>query len=273
VYRSAIALKLASLWQLNSLDIANQLVASLPTSSQDTASQSGLDFGVEVVPPGWINFRLSDPGLATWLQHMIQIPASKGEGELGRGGAEEEDMGTRGRGDAGNRSGILFVSSSSLSFPKDAPNLFPLQYAHARCCSILRLAHWQSLIKLQDLDFKTLSWQLVEPKPIPWLEDDQGTHIGQGVLRLVHPTERRLIAQLLDLQAAISDSEHLSLIKLGNSLSKAFEQFYSSCRIFGEVKTQNPTLAQARLGLVAITQAMLRSLLEDQLGVSAPVEL
>jgi arginyl-tRNA synthetase len=134
------------------------------------------------------------------------------------------------------------------------------------------LAHWQGLIKLQDLDFKSLSWQLVEPNPIPWL-DDQGTDTEQAVLRLVHPTERRLITELLDFQAAISDSDQLSLVKLGNSLSKAFEQFYSSCRILGEVKTQNPRLAQARLGLVGITQAMLRSLLEDQLGVSAPVEL
>ncbi|HAA27820.1 MAG TPA: hypothetical protein DCE56_09335, partial [Cyanobacteria bacterium UBA8553] len=75
VYRSAIALKLASLVQQPALDIANQLVASFPISNQNTTESMCLNFRVEVVSPGWINFRLSEQSLATWLQHLIEIPS------------------------------------------------------------------------------------------------------------------------------------------------------------------------------------------------------
>jgi hypothetical protein len=244
LYRSAIALKLAPLWQLPVLDIAHQLVASFLTINQDTTGQICLDFSIEVLSSGWIEFRLSDWGLATWLQHGIyafaplapQPPLIKGE----------------------------YVSPDKF---------FPVQYAHARCCSLLRLAHTQGLIKLRDLDFNTVSWQLVEPNPIPWLNDDQGADTGQLLLRLVHPAERRLIAHILDVQDVISDQAQLSEVKLATALSIVFERFYSSCRIWGEVKSQTPKLAQARLGLVVLTQALLRSLLQDYLGVPAPIEL
>jgi arginyl-tRNA synthetase len=270
VYRSAIALKLAPLWQLPPLDIANQLTASFLTTSQDNATQRCLDFSVEVVFPGWINFRLSDRGLASWLQQLIQISPCWEEGELGRGEAGER--GRKSNKGALDRLHITYQGQLDER-PKNAHNLFPVQYAHARCCSLLRLAHTEGLIKLRDLDFKTLSWQLVEPNPIPWLNDDQREETRQVLLRLVHPAERRLIAQLLNLQDEISDQGQLSGVKLATTLSNAFEKFYSSCRIWGEVKTQTPKLAQARLGLVGVTQGLLRSLLQDQLGVSAPVEL
>jgi arginyl-tRNA synthetase len=82
-----------------------------------------------------------------------------------------------------------------------------------------------------------------------------------------------LIAQMLDVSDIISDQGQLSCLKLASTLSNALESFYSNCRIWGEVKTQTPKLAQARLGLVAITQGLLRSLLQEKLGVPAPVEL
>jgi hypothetical protein len=39
------------------------------------------------------------------------------------------------------------------------------------------------------------------------------------------------------------------------------------------VKIHDPELAQARLGLLIATQLVLRSVLEDKLGIVAPVEL
>ncbi|NEP58605.1 MAG: hypothetical protein F6K31_16565 [Symploca sp. SIO2G7] len=109
--------------------------------------------------------------------------------------------------------------------------------------------------------------------PIPWLKEAQGLDGEVLHLRLVHPAERRLIAQIIDVQDALINQSQLQGIKLARELSKAFEQFYSSCRIWGEVKSQAPQLAQARLGLVAVTQILLRSLLQEQLGILAPVEL
>lgn len=256
VYRSAIAFKLAPLAQRPALDIANQLVASFPTSNQNTTESMCLDFSVEVVSPGWINFRLSEQSLATWLQHLVEI-SSLGDGKQAEmGSLEMLDRNHREQLDKGQKS---------------RQNLFLLQYAHARCCSVLRLAHQQGLIKLRDLDFKTLS--LIEPHPIPWLNDDHQTNTGQMRLQLVHPAERCLITQILDLLDEISDSEQRHLAKLAIALYNAFENFYSSCRIWGEVKTQTPKLAQARLGLVGVTQVSLRSLLQDQLSVPAPLEL
>ncbi len=282
VYRCAIALKLSPLWQLPASDIANQLVASFPTISQYTAGQIYLEFSVEVVFPGWINFRLSEQSLATWLQHLVQIsPVRLNRVDYSslkvqtRGGAGDQSFSKEGKKlDQGSSDGLDITHQGQLDDTlKDVPNLFPVQYAHARCCSLLRLAHRQGLIKLRDLDFNTSSGQLVQPNPIPWLNDDQGADTGQIRLRLVHPAERRLIAQMLDVSDIISDQGQLSYLKLATALSHAFESFYSSCRIWGEVKTKTPKLAQARLGLVAITQGLLRSLLQEKLGVPAPVEL
>lgn len=242
LYRSAIAFKIAPLWQLPVRDIANQLVASFLRSNWDSTDQIYLDFSLEVLASGWIDFRLNDQGLATWLQHRTYAFAPPD-------------------------SPLPLLKSVSPD------NFFPLQYAHARCCSLLGLAHTQGLIELRDLNFNTVNWQLVEPNPIPWLNDNEGGATGQVRLRLVHPAEQRLIAQILDVQDVMSKQSQRSAVKLATALSKAFEKFYSSCRIWGEVKSQTPKLAQARLGLVLLTQALLRSLLEDYLGVPAPAEL
>jgi arginyl-tRNA synthetase len=277
VYRSAIALKLAPLWQLSALDIAHQLMASFPTINQDDSEQMSLDFNIEVVSPGWINFRLSDRTLAAWLQHLIQIPPLLSNpmpcSLSGQKGKRERKINNE------YSSGLDLSDKEQVhTTPKDVRNLFPVQYVHARCCSLLRLAHQQGLIKLRDFDLKThtCTWQIVEPNPIPWLNDDQGVATEQMPLRLVHPAERGLIAQLLDLQDEVGYPDQVNCancVKRASALSNAFERFYSSCRIWGEVTAETPKLAQARLGLVGVTGGSLKSLLQDQLAVPAPIAL
>lgn len=164
------------------------------------------------------------------------------------------------------------LQGQPLKRAKDAQNLFPIQYAHARCCSLLRLGHRQGLIELSDSDCQHPNWQIIEPNPIPWLKDDPTMKSCQGGLWLQHPAERHLIDQLLESCDRISDPNLVNGVKIANTLSHAFETFYSTCRIWGEVKTQTPKLAQARLALVGVTQRVLRSLL-DRLGVMAPSEL
>jgi len=258
MYRCAIALQLAPLWKLPALDIAYQIMASLSTLSQDTG-KIVLDLSVEVIDPGWINLRLSDRTLATWLQHLstdlLDLPVLRSDSV---NGSLSEISGGRHK-----------LPPSPPQPTQSSKNLFLVQYAHARCCSLLRLAHQQGLIQLRDLEFKTPSGQFLKPNPIPWLNDDYGVTKPMG-LRLGRPAERSLIAQILNGVDQMINPSHRQGLKLASALSNGFESFYSSCRIWGEV---NPTLAQARLGLVGVTQVLLRSLLQDQLGFPAPVEL
>jgi arginyl-tRNA synthetase len=65
----------------------------------------------------------------------------------------------------------------------------------------------------------------------------------------------------------------VNYFKLANTLSEAFQIFYSQCRIWGEVKIEQPKLAQARVGLILATQSLLRFILENFLNAIAPLEL
>ena len=62
--------------------------------------------------------------------------------------------------------------------------LFAIQYAHARCCSLVLLAHREGLIKLREpLSDVSLAFRnVVSRQQIPWLNCDEK-------LRLNHPDE------------------------------------------------------------------------------------
>ncbi|WP_339383885.1 DALR anticodon-binding domain-containing protein [Fortiea sp. LEGE XX443] len=204
---------------------------------------SGDVFNVKIVPPGWIYLELTHPFLATWLQNLAMEYMS----EAGK-------MGT----------GEITPKSQSQN-----PSIeFAVQYAHARCCSLVFLAHREGLIKLRE-PLPSPAWQLVTTESIPWLNYD-------NQLCLHHPAERALITQLVrvvdDLVCSDVD-DAINWHKVSLELSKTFENFWCQCRIWGEVKISSLELAQARLGLVMATQRLLSFLLLEKLGVSAPLEL
>nr|WP_277922589.1 DALR anticodon-binding domain-containing protein [Coleofasciculus sp. FACHB-1120] len=153
-------------------------------------------------------------------------------------------------------------SQFPITCPQPLSSLSKVQYIHARCCSLLRLGHREKIIQLKD----SPALRLIYPEPIPWLTAD-------SKLQLVHPAERRLIAQLLGLLDELRDMNQPKWGKRAFDAAQAFETFYSECRIFGEVKTQTPHLAQARLGLVGGTRTILKFLLQHRLGILAPIEL
>ncbi|HEY9876794.1 MAG TPA: DALR anticodon-binding domain-containing protein [Candidatus Obscuribacterales bacterium] len=259
VYKSAIALQIASLYRLPALEIATKLADYLSLSGQESADQPVLNLIIKVVNPGWIYFQLTDQAIATWLQHLIQTPPNL---------LTQGDFENRGEGETVPDSHAQITLS-----------IFPVQYAHARCCSILRLGHQQGIIRLSNHTQKH-SWRVFEPNPILLLN-------AAGQLHLVHPAERRLITHLLGVLDALSASSQATrsgfpcpsgayeqnFVKLGYSLSDAMLNFYRCCRIWGEVQTQTPHLAQVRLGLVKISQSFLWLILQDRLGVLAPLEL
>lgn len=213
--------------------IALQLAPKLGISPLDLAREwvarlpETEDFAVSVTHPGWIDCQLTDVGLARWLQQWTRCPDS----------------------------------TPNTRVPPPA-NPFPLQYAHARCCSLLRLAEDEGLI---DLRMGRDDIEIVAPAPLPWLDDT-------CALRLQHPAERVLIGQSIAIVDALENLDEI-LSKQAMKLGAAFEGFYSQCRILGEVKTRDPALAQARSGLVTVTQTVLKSLLEDHFGLPAPMEL
>lgn len=237
VYVSAIALKLAKTWQQTPQAIAAQLAETLEPLCWP-------DFTVKAAPAGIIELELTDAGLAFWLQRLAQNFLPLPEYRI-------------------------------LSPVVCADRLFPIQYSHARCCSLLRMAHRDRLISIAQPDVTTAPqiWSLAAPNPIPWV--DKGDR-----LRLVHPAESNLISQLLTVLDNLSPiwevenrEKPVNYLKLANNLSESFQTFYSQCRIWGEVKTEQPKLAQSRLGLVLATQSLLRFILEELLNAVAPIEL
>ncbi|MEO0373231.1 MAG: DALR anticodon-binding domain-containing protein [Cyanobacteria bacterium P01_A01_bin.17] len=237
---SAVALQLAS--QPSAAEVAQALLAAVPVTQ-------GLKLWVKA--PAWIYGQFSADAIATHLQQLTaQSPH------------------------------LLFPNQAALDASFSDPLLFPVQYAHARCCALLYLAQREGLIDLQsgEQGFPTTS------TPISWCT-------VQGQLRLQHPAEQTLIRALLDFPGALQTPKqawrsdqwpgvplpwplvHQRLARYTQRWGEDFLHFYRDCRIFGEVSQQNRALSQARLGLIAATQRVLAFLLQDLLHLMAPREL
>ncbi|MBD2603345.1 glutamate acetyltransferase [Scytonema hofmannii FACHB-248] len=248
LYISGVALQLSKSQNRKGIDIACAIASHL-------SSNCGDEFIIEIVPPGYIHFVLTDPILAACLQQLVQGMGERGgqgEGGTRRGGDKEK-----------GGQGETKIENSS--------HLFAVQYAHARCCSLMRLAQQEKLIQFGDNNVNTGSamGSVISPNPIPWLNSDRK-------LRFSHSASRRLISELVqvvdDLEFQFAAGS-VNWEKAAINLSQAFEAFWCNCRIWGDVKITSPELSQARLGLVIATQSVLRFLLEEKLGVFALVEL
>jgi hypothetical protein len=262
LYSSAIALKLAKPCGQTALELANAIAAQVSQEvSQEAIAQTLSEqlepegsswilrnFTVKAELSGWLYFELSSAGLATWLQLLAQAAQQTVP--------QERDLISQLFTPA---SGSPNSSAFSSSHVFDS---FPVQYAHARCLSLLRLAHEPGLVPG--------NW-------VPWLN-------ALGELRFSHATEHSLIFALIDtvdelltlIEAAIAQSLppawQLRVERLAATLAQAFLNFYDACRFWGEVQQQDPALVQARLGLVLATQPLLQLMLQGLLGLSAPSE-
>ena len=233
VYRCAIAFPLGNYWHLSPLTVAQNLQEFLLITNVTSTTKPILGFKVRVVSPGWIDFHLSDRSLAVWLEELVDWVSQDGEN----------------RGDGGDRGD---------------ENLFVIQYAHARCCSLLRLGHQEKLIKIK---YNYSVWEIVKPIKFAWVDT-------KDIFWFKHPTEKSLLIQLLIVvEELITNSQKVNWVKLAGNLSEAFLDFWAECRIYGEVNQKTPKLAQARLGLVALVQYFLYRILRDKLDVSPLTKL
>lgn len=252
LYISGIALKLEKLWCQSPLEIATSLAPLIPVSP---------DFTVTVVAPGWIHLQFTDTGIANFLQSLGQNAYGQWGEASGAKGVLPENI------DDPTDTSLLHSSKSeaknsklnsqnSAAKTQQSKSVFQIQYANARCCSLLRSACQEGLI---------VPYQLA--RDISWLDE-------QDQLRLKERRELVLISRLMaTLDALDRRPERGKILKLAAALADDFQKFYSACRIWGEVKQENLDLARARLGLVLGTHKLLRCLLEEGLGLVAPEEL
>jgi hypothetical protein len=243
-YTSAIAKRLTTPFNQPVITIATQIREQIQSESTEfylfpnslKLGEGQPNFTLKAMPSGMILLELTDGGLANWLHYMTNIAVTPGE------------------------------SLPRADFPND---LFDIQYTHARCCSLLRRAEGEGFITLTSLPQGLIQpdWQWCTPDPLPWL-----TSAMQ--LQLTHAAEHLLITQLImtmDCYGLVTPPPNPK--QLAHDLSRVFQQFYCSCQMWGAVRQQTPQLAQARLGLVWITQKLLRSILQEQLNIIAPFEL
>ncbi len=275
LYRSAIALQLAKPCCRPALSLAGAIAEkfSQVAIAQNLPGPLGLEgsdlilrnFTVKVESPGWLYFELNSAGLAAWLQWLtlVYVPHPEQAYDLvSKGFAPERALPTS--------------SDVSRSQVFDS---FTVQYAHARCVALLRLAGGQSWMTrdLRNPDQSTPS--AIAPPPIPWLN-------AAGELRLTHVAEQTLIFALIDTvdellhlitDAAIAQSPppgwQVRVERLVAALAQVFLNFYDACRFWGEVQQRDPALVQARLGLVLATQLLLKLMLQEFLGLAAPTKL
>ncbi len=118
--------------------------------------------------------------------------------------------------------------------------VYYIQYAYARICSILRKAKMKEAEPLSNL--------------------------------LEHPTELKLIRQLMRLPEIIEDTakdyQIQRLPQYALDLATVFHQFYRDCHVISEDKN----LTQARLSLVLATKIVLNNAL-SLMGISAPEKM
>jgi hypothetical protein len=163
------------------------------------------------------------------------------------------------------------------------PVLFGLQYAHARCCSLLHLGAQEKFLPPSDLehyfrDCGTSLWQT-----------------NSGELRLQTKAEQALLLALLQFPQSLSPQRvtysccapmvsgietrliwplpPAHLHKQAIAWSQLFSDFHRDCRLFGAVQKNTPQIALARFGLIYIVKNVLTFLLEEIFQVTAPLVL
>ncbi len=261
VYRCAIAFPLANFCRIKPLDMAQELVSFFPQTNFDAVTESHIKIVVKVIPPGWIDFEINYSCLGIWLEQLILKLTSQHSHRIETHSRDE-----------------------NLHLIREKPDLFKINYYHARCCSLLQLAEREKLIALDNQNLLSLTWRISKPNPIIWfdtakvflLTEPQELNLLHCILLILDQfCDRKMLAfQCLGekLPLSTTNREAKIWINLGLNLSKACEQFIISCRFCGEVKQQNTTLAIARLGLIALVQWCLFELLRDKLQIN-PIPL
>jgi hypothetical protein len=216
-YISPIAHQLAATSSLTPLTIAQTLWECLPPELTSSSPQMEMQYWY--TDKAYLCFQFTPRSIATWLDYIYtETPAPIAIGW------------------------------------QDRPNvdLSILVYTHARCQAVLKLAQTEGLIT-KDLD----AWYI--PRSI-WFDRDSdrcdNRFKPEIMVNLEEITEGRLIHALMDVLDGIGSLDP-GLTRSVINLAQSWLEFHRHCRIFGDVKRQNPHLAIARCGLTAIVERLL----------------
>jgi arginyl-tRNA synthetase len=194
-YTSAIALTIANRLNLNPLEIADAIAQ---TCSQNPEISSQCQ--IQAFGKGWLNISLSEKYISASL---LDLENWQIEGIT-------------------NCDGFWQKCDISIN-PANNPPETIVQYAYARCCALIRLAHQNNVVAIHELPLH------------------------------LEPVEVSLLMQNFAIADILTGDEHLARTKLLRSLAEIFLYFYDRCRIFGVA----PEIAYRRLLLIRITQKML----------------
>ena len=211
--------------------------AAVRPKEQATAAAGGPDDGLEMLLYQLVHLRRGDE----------RVRMSKRTGELVTLQELIEEVGR----DAARYFMLQRSADAQMDFdldlaasqdPKQNPVSY-VQYAHARCASILRNAAAEGLEPTGDVQL------LGEPTELALID---------YMLRL---------PELVELMATKLEPHHLTTYAL--ELAQEFTQFYGACRV---VDTDAPDLSRARLKLTRAAQIVLARAL-GLMGVAAPDEM
>ena len=223
IYSCSIALPLAALTKKKSQVVAKELLEPLISRENNFEFESTLNLTVALTKSGLISFGLDSKSVAIWLNKSLILASQNIES-----------------------SSDLLLLRSLESTPTD---LFPAQYIHARCCTLLRLGDKKLPMSIQDVI------------PISWIDE-------LGCLWLRTEIELILLGQLFLVTDSFAN-QSANWRKLALNLSEVAAIFLAKCRFIDE----NKYIAIARLSLIKLTQYWLKRLLVEKLNVVAPTSL
>ncbi len=249
-YVSTIAHQLAAKSALTPLEICQNLDLSI-------SALAGLGRSADLKLDCWYNkgsyiyFQLTPKSIEIWLNYIQDLPL----GQLVTATSIPPGSILQGSG----------LSANDLAI-----------YAHARCCSLLKLAATAKIVRL------TTDWQISTPN---WLLDDayvKNRLTTESNCIFEHPAEQQLIQTLMavldtiygQISAGGSNGHRKSpnWTKLTIELAQSWLEFDRYCHIFSRIE-QNSRRSMARCGLTAISRRYLQVLLENYLAVPAAEEL
>ncbi len=237
-YVSTIARRLATKFGVTPQEFCQNLQLSAATVLSDPVSSVELNCWHNTA--GYIYFEVTPIAIARWLAYIRDLPVD------------------------------IHYHPDRFSGAVDVAI-----YAHARCCSVLKLAKQQQLVDLTD------GWKIsTSQHSIDFTQSTQDWRGDRLTSIFEADAERQLIRALMAILDAIhclngrsTDRQLPNWHQLTISLARSWLEFYRHCRIFGDLQRQNPHLAAARCGLTEISRRYLQLLLENYLGVMAIEEL